>query len=145
MHRGLIIHIEVQSDYEKEFSKRMFKYFYRIYDKFGENVESIAILTDTNKNFRPGDYTYKKFQTGLHFYYGIYKIENYKEEDLRKIQNPFALAVLATKYLNKKKTKKEYNKRLDFKRKLARLMFERDYPLRKLYAKHEEVLVKLIK
>ena len=32
--RYLLIHIEVQGQYDKEFTKRMFTYFYRIYDRF---------------------------------------------------------------------------------------------------------------
>src|ERR1700748_1941591 len=44
--RYLLIHIEVQGQYDKEFTKRMFTYFYRIYDRFlGQPVIPIAIFT----------------------------------------------------------------------------------------------------
>jgi len=56
----LIIHIEVQSESDKDFAQRMFKYFYRIYDKYGENVDAIAILTDDNKKFKPEKYSFRK-------------------------------------------------------------------------------------
>ncbi len=131
-YRILIIHIEVQSEYEKEFSKRMFKYFYRIYDKYGENVESIAIFTDDNKTYRPQTYTYKKYQTSLEFTYRINKISDYKEEELSGMTNPFSLAALASQYLNKTKKRKDYDQRLQFKQKIARLMFERNYSREKV-------------
>ncbi len=123
----LIIHIEVQSDYDEDFARRMFKYFYRIYDKFGENIDAIAILTDDNLKFRPDKYHYEKYKTRLDYVYRIFKIADHKEAELLQQSNPFALAVLATKYMNQTKGKSETEQRLQFKKQLARLLFERGY------------------
>ncbi|MDQ7032201.1 MAG: Rpn family recombination-promoting nuclease/putative transposase [Desulfonauticus sp.] len=39
--KWLLIHIEVQGYYEKEFSKRMFVYNYRIFDRYDKDVVSL--------------------------------------------------------------------------------------------------------
>ncbi len=38
----LYIHIEVQAQYDSEFKERMFIYHYRLYDRYGPNVVSLA-------------------------------------------------------------------------------------------------------
>ena len=35
----LLVHIEVQGDEDENFSLRMFRYFYRIFDRYGNNSE----------------------------------------------------------------------------------------------------------
>src|SRR5258708_5484703 len=42
----VLIHIEVQGQKDEEFPKRMFTYWYRIYDKYQKPLVSCAILTD---------------------------------------------------------------------------------------------------
>ena len=42
----ILIHIEIQGDEDKDFSLRMFRYFYRIFDRHGRQVISIAVLTE---------------------------------------------------------------------------------------------------
>ena len=54
----ILIHIEVQSQYDKEFPKRMFIYNYRSFDLFNQPVISLAILGDENKKWRPNSYEY---------------------------------------------------------------------------------------
>ncbi len=44
--KWILIHIEVQDKASDDFSKRMFRYFYRIYDKFDKEVYAIALMTD---------------------------------------------------------------------------------------------------
>lgn len=39
----ILIHIEVQSEKETDFSERMFRYFYRIYDRYQEKIFAIAV------------------------------------------------------------------------------------------------------
>ena len=48
---GILVHVEVQNYYDKNFDRRMFSYYYRIFDKYDGNVVSLAILTDLDDNF----------------------------------------------------------------------------------------------
>ncbi|HEY9701226.1 MAG TPA: hypothetical protein V6C58_02205 [Allocoleopsis sp.] len=54
----ILIHIEVQSQYDKKFPLRMFIYNYRAFDLYNEPVISLAILGDSNPDWRPNDYEY---------------------------------------------------------------------------------------
>ena len=47
----ILIHIEIQGSYEKDFAERMLIYYLRIYEKYRCPITSIAILTDESKRF----------------------------------------------------------------------------------------------
>ena len=51
--RWVLIHVEIQGYRETEFSRRMFIYFYRIYDKFNRDILSIAVFADPSEGFKP--------------------------------------------------------------------------------------------
>lgn len=52
----LLIHIEIQAIPEDIFPQRMFTYNLRIFDKFAKPAISLAILCDTDPNWRPNQY-----------------------------------------------------------------------------------------
>ena len=54
----ILIHIEVQSQYDGKFPQRMFIYNYRTYDLYHQPVISLAILGDENKSWRPNSFEY---------------------------------------------------------------------------------------
>src|SRR5690349_4149063 len=49
----ILLHVEIQNEKDNEFSKRMFTYFYRIFDTYDRAIASLAVLADTNKTWRP--------------------------------------------------------------------------------------------
>ncbi len=55
--KWLLIHIEVQGYYDRDLPKRMFIYNYRIFDRYGVDVVSLAaILADDVKSFKADRY-----------------------------------------------------------------------------------------
>ena len=54
----ILIHVEIQSQYDKEFPLRMFIYNYRAFDLYHQPVISLAILGDESKSWRPNSYQY---------------------------------------------------------------------------------------
>ena len=46
--RYVLVHVEVQGDYEADYGKRMYTYNHRISDRYQADVVSIAVLADTN-------------------------------------------------------------------------------------------------
>lgn len=70
----VLVHIEVQGYRDKDFGKRMFTYFYRILDKYGKKVTTIAIFTDRNKKYRPSLFEYEFLGTRNVFSFNTYKI-----------------------------------------------------------------------
>ena len=90
----VLVHVEVQGYKDADFAKRMFTYFYRIYDRYNKPVTCIAIFTDGNKNFRPAEFNYNFLGTKNNFSFNTYKIIDQDEDELRKSNNPFAIVIL---------------------------------------------------
>lgn len=80
--KWLLIHIEVQGDRDPDFSIRMFRYYYRIFDFHHEDVVAIAILTDDSKAFRPNQYKRSSYGTKLLYEFNMAKLVDYNEEEL---------------------------------------------------------------
>src|SRR5579875_3848092 len=49
----VLIHIEVQGQPERDFARRMFVYYYRIFDRYDHPIMSVAILGDEQEGWRP--------------------------------------------------------------------------------------------
>ena len=74
----------------------MFTYFYRIKDKFPQRpITAIAILTDSNKYYRPAVYCYDFLGASVNYQFNTYKIMDQDEETLLKDDNPFVIVILA--------------------------------------------------
>ncbi|WP_249869236.1 hypothetical protein, partial [Oceanobacillus saliphilus] len=114
--RWILVHVEVQGIAGKDFSKRMFRYFYRIYDKFNKEIYAIALITDTEYSSQHNEFNLSFFGTELTYAYNMYKFHGKDIEELEQSSNPFAAAVLAGIYASK--SKNEAHKRYTFKRKL---------------------------
>ncbi|WP_052738001.1 hypothetical protein [Bacillus sp. SA1-12] len=76
--KWVLIHIEVQGDREPDFSKRMLRYYYRIFDRYDQDIVAIALLTDTSKSFRANQYHRSYQGTELTYKYNIYKFQDKK-------------------------------------------------------------------
>lgn len=126
----VLIHIEVQGAPSPDFSERMFRYYYKIYDRYNRDVVAIALLTDASDSFRPGKYHRGIFGTEVTYKYNSYKFKDHPENELLETNNPFGIAILAAKYANAAKNDDE--KRYRFKYKLMRLV------LKKVNQPHEE-------
>ncbi|MDB9541243.1 Rpn family recombination-promoting nuclease/putative transposase [Anabaenopsis tanganyikae CS-531] len=87
----VLIHVEVQSQYDKEFSQRMFIYNYRAFDLYQKPVISLAILGDETKNWQPNSYRYGLGSSQLIFNFSSVKLLNYQWEELEQSNNIFAI------------------------------------------------------
>lgn len=121
----VLIHVEVQSQYDKEFSQRMFIYNYRAFDLYQKPVISLAILGDETKNWLPNSYRYGLGTSQLIFNFSSVKLLNYQWEELEQSNNIFAIVVMA--HLKTKATNSNLSSREQWKWKLARLLYERGY------------------
>jgi hypothetical protein len=93
----ILVHIEVQGATDKGFSKRMFTYFYRIFDKYQRPITAFAILTDRNKQFHPTRFEQNYLGTKLLYDYTTFKIIEQDENELMLSENPFAIVILTVK------------------------------------------------
>lgn len=114
--KWILVHIEVQGKSDKAFSKRMFQYFYRIYDRYEEKIIAVAVHTSLDQINEMRQFEYDYFGTKLMYTYNNYRTEDYSNEALEHSKNIFSKIVLAAKGLHQ--TKNEAQKRYRFKRKL---------------------------
>ena len=90
----ILIHIEIQAYADPQFSKRMYTYFYRLFDRYQKPVTALAIFTDDQPNYMPDRYEYSFMGTTQYYQYNTYKVAEQNEADLLANDNPFALVVL---------------------------------------------------
>ncbi|MEZ6141078.1 MAG: hypothetical protein R3B84_10955 [Zavarzinella sp.] len=94
----VFVHFEVQAQQDAQFPRRMFDYFKRIQDKYGDQVSSYAILADNNPNWRPSSYQYRNRRTRSTFEYDSVKLLDYAHrlDDLTTHRSPVGLVVAAS-------------------------------------------------
>jgi hypothetical protein len=101
MEEWVLVHIEVQDRTNAKdrpyFPERMFRYFYRCYDRYKKPVAAIAIFCGPDGRQLPRSYAYELMNTRLQYEYNTVCILDYSDEELRESQNPFAWVVLTAK------------------------------------------------
>jgi hypothetical protein len=132
----LLVHVEIQGKKEDNFGQRIFTYNYRIFDSFGQPAISLAILCDTNREWRPSNYGYNYPQTKLNFEFGSIKLLDYEQrwQELENSKNPFATVVMA--HLKTQQTRSYPQKRKIWKFSLIRRLYDlglQEQDIRNLY------------
>ncbi|MFM6152009.1 MAG: hypothetical protein ACKPE3_03265, partial [Sphaerospermopsis kisseleviana] len=121
----ILIHIEVQSQYDEEFSQRMYIYNYRSFDLYHKPVVSLAILGDESKTWRPNSYQYGLGKSEVVCKFDTVKLIDYKWEELEQRSNLFAILVMA--HLKTKTTTNKLADREQWKWILIRSLYERGF------------------
>jgi hypothetical protein len=93
----LYLHIEVQGRREGGFGRRRFECHYRVFDRYGDPVVSLAILCDDRPRWRPDRFGYNVFGCSLRLKYPVAKLLDWRgrETELESSPNPFARVLLA--------------------------------------------------
>lgn len=123
----ILVHIEVQSQYDTDFNQRMFIYHYRTFDLYRKPVISLAILGDEKEKWRPSHYGYDLGGCQLNLDFPIIKLLDYQEkwEELERDLNPFAMMVMA--HLKTKATTSNLKEREQWKWHLIRSLYDKGY------------------
>jgi hypothetical protein len=123
----VLVHIEVQSQYQKNFPTRIYIYNYRLFDRHKKQVISLAILADEQPNWRPNKYEYSLGGCTLSLEFPIAKLLDYESQwqTLEQTTNPFGIVVMA--HLHTKGTNQNPETRLQLKLRLVRMLFEKGY------------------
>ncbi len=122
----LLIHIEIQGYYDATFPRRMYVYHYRIFDRYGVEVISLAVLSDDDPAYRPGEYRTGRWGCNLLFQFPVVKVLDYGQDwaQLEAEPNPFAIVVMA--HLQARAVK-DGEERKRWKLRLVRLLLEKGY------------------
>ena len=123
----LLIHLEVQAEPEDIFPERIFTYLIRIFDYFHQVPISLAILCDSDKDWRPNQYNFTTFGSSLQFNFTSVKLLDYASqwEELEASQNVFATVVMT--HLKAQETKRSPKRRKEWKLALIKRLYERGY------------------
>jgi hypothetical protein len=133
----ILIHIEIQSQYEVDFGERMYIYNYRSFDLYHKPVVSLAVLGDESNKWRPNTYSYAIGGCEVSLKFPIAKLLDYESrwQELETNTNPFAIIVMA--HLKTKATTGNLSEREQWKWTLIRGLYERGL--------NKEQIVKLFK
>ena len=123
----LLIHIEFQHQVDLNLPARLYLYNIRIYSLLQEQVLTLAVLGDEDSQWHPNEFGYAAagFETRMRF--PINKLLDYEAQwpMLEQSDNPFAVIVMA--HLKALATMGQPETRLEWKLRLARTLYDRDY------------------
>ena len=123
----LLIHIEVQGRADVRFQMRMFQYYYRIYDRYGDvEIVSLAVVTNQMPDPDLGTYQREREGYGVRFRFRVQALRAWNESTLIELAacNPFAVVALAQRAAHRR-WKDE--KRKVLKREIITLLYRYRY------------------
>jgi hypothetical protein len=123
----VLIHVEVQTQRDADFAKRMYDYNTRITDRYNRTVVSLAVLADDDPNWRPGHYEAELWGWSVRMGWPPVKLLDYANRvaELEQSKNPFAHVVLA--HLKTLETRQNLQDRQMWKLRLVRGLYERGF------------------
>ncbi len=123
----LLLHLEVQAEPETIFPERMFTYVIRIFDYFHQVPISLAILCDSDPNWRPNQFSVVTAGSSLEFNFTAVKLLDYRSQwdELEASDNIFATVVMT--HLKAQDTKRNEPERKRWKLTLIKRLYERGY------------------
>ena len=116
-----------QSQFQVDFSKRVYIYNHRLFDKYDHEVISFVVLGDDRPNWRPTSYKYRRWGFHSRLKFPMVKLLDYqtKWQELEQSKNPFAVIVMA--HLQTQATRQDVQQRFQSKLALVRGLYERGY------------------
>ena len=121
------IHIEIQGQHDAAFAERMFVYNYRIYDRHRRPVASLAVLADNDPTWRPDRFAFELFGCRHSLHYPVAKLTDLTADLDALLANPNPFALVAAAHHLTRHTRHRPARRFDAKRRLVRLLYERDW------------------
>jgi hypothetical protein len=123
----VLIHVEVQTQREADFPKRMYGYNTRLTDRYNRTVVSLAVLADDDPNWRPDHFADELWGWSVRMGWPPLKLLDYADRvaELEGSENPFAKVVLA--HLKALETRQEPAGRRTWKLRLVRGLYERGF------------------
>ena len=122
----LLIHVEIQGYLDPDFAQRMFVYHYRIFDRYGVEVVSVAVCTDTLPATHTAPYRTARWGCELIFRFPVVNLPELGRDwvALEQQRNPFAVVVMA--HLKSREVR-DGAERKQWKMRLMRGLYERGF------------------
>lgn len=125
----LLIHIEVQMQYDPELPCRLFGYCCRIHSRFGLPVFPLAILGDTRRTWRPDTYSGGFADHGLSLRFAVCKVSDFEGRlDEPAHRDNQAIFVIAA-HLGTRRHRKDPDRLSDCRLELTQKLYAKGYTL----------------
>jgi hypothetical protein len=113
--RFVLAHVEVQTTKDRQLADRLFRYCYRIYDRYHHRVAAFVALGDEHLEWNPDRFSWEVLGSKLSWEYPTVKLLDWEARwpELLASSNPFATILMA--HLKTKGTRKNPGDRLDWK------------------------------
>ncbi len=123
----VFVHVEVQSQRDSNFARRMYTYNHRLEDRYGQMPVSLAVLGDESPSWRPSFFRAGRWQCDVRFDFPTVKLLDYQEREvvLEADRNPFAAVVLA--HLKSIETQGDPIARGEWKFRLVKGLYDRGW------------------
>jgi hypothetical protein len=128
----LCVHIEVHGSVDRDFARRMFVYNYRIFDTYDRPVASLAVLADDDPAWRPDRFGYECLGCLHSLQFPVAKLVDRAADEDALLRNPNPFALVTAAHLYTRRTRQSPGERLDAKRRLVRLLYERNWPRQRI-------------
>ena len=123
----VLIHIEVQSQHDTDFAKRVFVSNYRLFDREEKSVASLVILSDSSSEWRPSQFGYSVFGSDMQLRFPTIKLLDYREQAAALETDPNPFAVVTLTHLKALETKGYDEVRYNWKGRLFRSLYQRGW------------------
>ncbi len=129
---NVLVHVEVQSEYEVDFPKRIHIYNSLIELRYDAPVASLVILGDDRPSWRPQEFVSTIWKNSTSRSYPIVKLLDYQNQwsVLENSTNPFAVMVMA--HLKTMATRQDAQKRLEWKTRVTKGLLSVGYSEREI-------------
>lgn len=128
----ILVHIEVQSQRDDAFARRIHSLNNRIFEQYDRPVASLAVLADDDSHWRPHSFHNDLLGTSMGITFATVKLLDFadRQEQLQASSNPFALLTLA--HLLTQRTKENAAQRYAAKWRLTRLLFQHGWSKKRI-------------
>jgi len=131
----VLLHVEVQAQRDPNLALRMFRYHYRIFDRFGRHPVSLVVLADDEMGWRPGPYQQGLGGSGIRFDYATCKMADLDLGPWLAQRNPVAVLIKAHRWAQQTRGDVEARRlrKLELVRALLEFGLTREEAIRSLY------------
>ncbi len=123
----ILIHVEVQSQYQANFAERMYIYNSRIFGVYQQKVLSLAVLADDSPTWYPTQFEYNIGGCQVLLKFVVTKLLDYQQQwnVLEQSLNPFSAIIMA--HLKTQGTRQKPEDRLQWKLRIIKGLYQQGY------------------
>ncbi len=123
----ILIHIEIQREFDPNFAERMFQYNIAAYQMYNRHVVSLAALCDDRHDWRPTTFQFGLWGSVTGLTFRIAKLLDFaaKVEELEASGNPFAAVTLAD--CKARETQHDPMNRMIWKLRVVKGLYQRNW------------------